>query len=136
MSQDYPERLQDLFKIALDKLQRTTVRGYTVASVLLQTDKFVGGLATLAARLIDLTESDVLLLGHQYPKSQGAKINSNWAIAPVRNQSQSAFYALWRWWSCSSCFDVSCHRRTRTDIPTVIDSVTVTKYPTLQLLEI
>ena len=68
------ERLQDLFKIALDKLQRTTVRGYTVASVLLQTDEFVGGLATLAARLIDLTESDVLLLGHQYPKSKGQKL--------------------------------------------------------------
>ena len=68
------ERLQDLFKIALDKLQRTTIRGYTVASVLLQTDEFVGGLATLAARLIDLTESDVLLLGHQYPKSQGQKL--------------------------------------------------------------
>lgn len=68
------ERLQDLFKIALDKLQRTVVRGYTVASVLLQTDEFVGGLATLAARLIDLTESDVLLLGHQYPKSQGQKL--------------------------------------------------------------
>ncbi len=67
-------RLQDLFKDALDNLQRTTVRGYTVASVLLKTDKFVGGLATLTARLIDLTESDVLLLGHQYQTSKSQKL--------------------------------------------------------------
>ena len=67
-------RLQDLFKEALNNLQRNTVRGYTVASVLLKTDDFVGGLATLTARLIDLTESDVLLLGHQYQKSQGQKL--------------------------------------------------------------
>ena len=67
-------QLQDLFKEALDKLQRTTIQGYTVASVLLQTDKFVGGLATLTARLIDLTESDVLLLGHQYQRGEGQKL--------------------------------------------------------------
>lgn len=68
------DRLQDLFKTALDKLQRTTVRGYTVASVLLHTDTFVSGLSALAARLVDLTESDVLLLGHRYHKSQGQKL--------------------------------------------------------------
>ncbi|MGL4880178.1 MAG: DHH family phosphoesterase, partial [Waterburya sp.] len=67
-------QLQDLLKEALDNLQRTTVQGYTVASVLLQTNKFVPGLSALAARLIDLTESDVLLLGHQYPKSQSHKL--------------------------------------------------------------
>ena len=67
-------RLQDLFKDALDNLQRTTICGYTVASVLLKTDSFVGGLATLTSRLIDLTESDVLLLGHQYQKSQSQKL--------------------------------------------------------------
>ena len=68
------DRLQDLFKDALNNLQRTKIKGYTVASVLLQTDKFVGGLATLTARLIDLTESDVMLLGHQYQKSKGQKL--------------------------------------------------------------
>lgn len=67
-------QLQELLKDALNKLQRTKVQGYTVASVLLQTDKFVHGLSTLAARLIELTESDVLLLGHQYQKSQGQKL--------------------------------------------------------------
>ncbi|MEL6929008.1 MAG: CBS domain-containing protein [Cyanobacteria bacterium J06600_6] len=68
------ERLQDLFKQALNNLQRTDVQGYTIASVLLETDKFVGGLATLTARLIDLTESDVMLLGHQYHQSKGDKL--------------------------------------------------------------
>ena len=68
------ERLQDLLKTALDRLQRRSIHGYTVASVLLKTDEFVSGLATLTARLIDLTESDVLLLGHQYHKSQSYKL--------------------------------------------------------------
>ncbi len=67
-------QLQELLKEALDHLQRTTVQGYTVASVLFKTDKFISGLSSLAARLIDLTESDVLLLGHQYPKSQTHKL--------------------------------------------------------------
>ena len=67
-------RLQDLFKDALNDLRRTTILGYTVASVLLKTDSFVSGLATLTSRLIDLTESDVLLLGHQYQKSQSQKL--------------------------------------------------------------
>jgi tRNA nucleotidyltransferase (CCA-adding enzyme) len=63
-------QLQELLKDALSNLQRTNVQGYTVVSVLLQTDKFVRGLSTLAARLIELTESDALLLGHQYQKSK------------------------------------------------------------------
>ncbi|HEY9769147.1 MAG TPA: CBS domain-containing protein [Coleofasciculaceae cyanobacterium] len=67
-------QLQDLFKEALDRLQRTSFHGYTLASVLLQTDKFVAGLATLTARLIELTQSDVLLLGHQFPKREGHKL--------------------------------------------------------------
>ena len=67
-------QLQELFKEALNNLDRTTVQGYSVASVLLQTERFVGGLATLTARLIELTESDVVLLGHQYPKSDQHKL--------------------------------------------------------------
>lgn len=67
-------QLQDLLKDALNSLQRNIIQGYTVTSVLLQTDKFVSGLATLTARLIDLTESDVMLLGHQYHKSEQSKL--------------------------------------------------------------
>ena len=67
-------QLQELLKETLDKLRRQTIRGYSIASVLLKTDKFVNGLATLTARLIELTESDVLLLGHQYQKNNGQKL--------------------------------------------------------------
>jgi len=67
-------QLQQLLKDALSNLQRNSVQGYNVASVLLQTEKFVPGLSTLAAKLIDLTESDVLLLGHQYQKSKSQKL--------------------------------------------------------------
>jgi tRNA nucleotidyltransferase (CCA-adding enzyme) len=67
-------QLQELLKDALSNLQRTKVQGYHVASVLLQTDKFVAGLSTLVAKLIDLTESDVMLLGHQYQKSKSQKL--------------------------------------------------------------
>ena len=67
-------QLQELLKEALDNLQRTSVRGYSVVSVLLQTEQFVTGLAALASRLIDLTESDVILLGHQYPKREQYKL--------------------------------------------------------------
>ena len=66
--------LQDLFKFALNNLTQTKIHGYTIASVMLQTAKFVSGLASLTARLIDLTESDVLLLGHQYQKSNSSKL--------------------------------------------------------------
>lgn len=61
-------QLQELLQQALADLEVDRIRGYAVASVLLQTDDFVPGLSSLAARLIDLTESDVLLLGHQYKR--------------------------------------------------------------------
>ena len=64
------DRLQELLKEALEKLERKTVWGYSVSTVLLHTEKFIGGLATLTARLIDLTESDVLLLAHKSSKSE------------------------------------------------------------------
>jgi tRNA nucleotidyltransferase (CCA-adding enzyme) len=67
-------QLQELLPDALSNLQHTKVQGYHVASVLLQTDKFVAGLSTLTAKLIDLTESDVMLLGHQYQKSKTQKL--------------------------------------------------------------
>jgi tRNA nucleotidyltransferase (CCA-adding enzyme) len=74
-------QLQEILSDALSNLQRTNVQGYTVASVLLQTDKFVAGLSSLAARLIELTESDVLVLGHQ----SESKASSYWAIPTNRN---------------------------------------------------
>ena len=62
--------LQKLLTIALENLEQTKVQGYTIASVLLETERFVPGLSNLAARVIDLTESEVLLLGHHYRRGQ------------------------------------------------------------------
>ena len=67
-------KLQKLLQDALAKLVKSTVRGYAVASVLLETDDFVTGLSSLAARLIDLTESDILLLGHRYTRGNSKKL--------------------------------------------------------------
>ncbi len=64
-------QLQKLLKQALEKLDKFTVQGYTIASVMLQTDDYVPGLSSLTSRLVDLTESDALLLGHQYNRQQG-----------------------------------------------------------------
>ncbi|MGE5657319.1 MAG: CBS domain-containing protein [Actinomycetota bacterium] len=59
-------QLQDLLTVALNELQTETLRGYTVAWVLLKTDSFVPGLSSLTSRLLDLIETDALLLGNRY----------------------------------------------------------------------
>jgi len=59
-------QLQELLTQALDNLHTSTLRGYTVAWLLLNTDAYVPGLSTLASQVIDLTESDALLLGANY----------------------------------------------------------------------
>ncbi|KAM3111666.1 CBS domain-containing protein [Phormidesmis sp. 146-33] len=58
--------LQTLLSQALDTLQSEVMEGYTVSWVLLKTEDYVPGLSSLASRLIDMTESDALLLAHQY----------------------------------------------------------------------
>ncbi|MGV0023486.1 CBS domain-containing protein [Phormidesmis priestleyi] len=58
--------LQTLLGQALEALQSQEIQGYTVSWVLLKTEDYVPGLSSLASCLIDLTESDALLLGHQY----------------------------------------------------------------------
>ncbi|MGF1540602.1 MAG: CBS domain-containing protein [Pleurocapsa sp.] len=67
-------QLQQLLQQALKKLEKSTIKGHVMAWVLLQTDEFVAGLSSLAARLIDLTEAEVLLLGHEYSKSESKKL--------------------------------------------------------------
>ena len=62
--------LQELLTSALNNLQSETLRGYTVSWVLLTTSGYVPGLSSLASRLIELTESDALLLGARYPVGQ------------------------------------------------------------------
>lgn len=66
-------QLQDLLTVALNNLQTETLRGYTVAWVLLTTDAFVPGLSSLVSRLLDLIETDALLLANRYPADSEAE---------------------------------------------------------------
>lgn len=59
-------QLQQLLTVALDNLQTIDRWGYTLAWSLIDTPGFVPGLSSLASRLIDLTESDVLLLAARH----------------------------------------------------------------------
>jgi tRNA nucleotidyltransferase (CCA-adding enzyme) len=63
--------LQQLLKLALEKLQTICVGGYKIAWVTLKTDNFVPGLSSLASQLVELTEIDALLLLNEYPLSEG-----------------------------------------------------------------
>lgn len=60
----FSTQLQDLLTVALERLHQVTVRGYQVAWVLLETEDYVPGLSSLASQLIEITESDALLLGN------------------------------------------------------------------------
>ena len=64
-------QLQQLLKVALEKLQSLCVGGYKIAWVTLKTDNFVPGLSSLASQLVELTEIDALLLLNEYPLSEG-----------------------------------------------------------------
>ena len=63
----FSPQLQELLSEALDKLQSEAVRGYKLSWVLLKTAGYVSGLSSLTSRLIELTESDALLLAASYP---------------------------------------------------------------------
>jgi tRNA nucleotidyltransferase (CCA-adding enzyme) len=58
--------LQELLTIALEQMQTETVRGYSIAWVLLPVEGHVVGLSNLASRLLTLTEVDVLLLATRF----------------------------------------------------------------------
>ncbi len=59
-------KLQDLLVVALEQLNQSTIRGYTVAWVFLKTEYYIPGLSSLTTQLLDLTESDAILLGNRY----------------------------------------------------------------------
>ena len=63
-------QLQDLLREALKNLRSEILHGYSVAWVLLSTEAYVPGLSSLASRLLDLTETDALLLGNVYKFSE------------------------------------------------------------------
>ncbi len=64
-------RLQTLLTTALETIQTEGVAGQQLAWVVLDTPGYAPGLSSLAARLMDLTESDVLLLASYYRISSG-----------------------------------------------------------------
>ena len=63
-------QLQQLLSQALENLEYVCLRGYTIAWVMIKTDDFVPGLSGLASEIIDLTETDAVLLANEYPLSE------------------------------------------------------------------
>ena len=59
-------QLQKLLTEALENLHSQTESGCTISWVLLKTPDYVPGLSSLVTRLLELTESDALLLGAEY----------------------------------------------------------------------
>ncbi|PSB02556.1 CBS domain-containing protein [Merismopedia glauca] len=58
--------LQHFLKIALENLHTETIWGYKIGWILLNTEDYLPGLSTLASRLGDIAETDVLLLAATY----------------------------------------------------------------------
>ncbi|MEG3987345.1 CBS domain-containing protein [Microcoleus sp. S28C3] len=79
-------QLQDLLREALNNLRSETLHGYSVAWVLLSTESYVPGLSSLASRLLDLTETDALLLGNVYKFSENENNRNIAPESPVSNR--------------------------------------------------
>lgn len=58
--------LRKLLPHALKNIQTLIVNSYSVSWLLIETAHFIPGLSNLTNRIIDLVETDVLLLGHYY----------------------------------------------------------------------
>ncbi|MEG4419240.1 CBS domain-containing protein [Microcoleus sp. LAD1_D5] len=79
-------QLQDLLREALNNLRSETLHGYSVAWVLLSTEAYVPGLSSLASRLLDLTETDALLLGNVYKFGENENNRNIDPQSPVSNR--------------------------------------------------
>ncbi|MBW3586611.1 MAG: CBS domain-containing protein, partial [Cyanobacteria bacterium 0813] len=79
-------QLQDLLREALNNLRSETLHGYSVAWVLLSTEAYVPGLSSLASRLLDLTETDALLLGNVYNFGENDNNRNIDPESPVSNR--------------------------------------------------
>ncbi len=69
-------KLQQLLAIALDTLQTEEVQGYTLAWVLLEVESFTPGLSSVASRLMEVMDVDVLLLAAQYQRKSADEDDS------------------------------------------------------------
>ncbi|MEG4488991.1 CBS domain-containing protein [Microcoleus sp. D2_18a_B4] len=79
-------QLQDLLREALKNLRSEILHGYSVAWVLLSTEAYVPGLSSLASRLLDLTETDALLLGNVYKFGENENNRNIEPESPVSNR--------------------------------------------------
>ena len=59
-------QLQELLVVALEEIETEIISGYAVSWVWLETTAYVPGLSGFASRLLELTESDALILGNCY----------------------------------------------------------------------
>jgi tRNA nucleotidyltransferase (CCA-adding enzyme) len=62
------DSLQDLLATALETVNSEEVWGQQVASVVLRTPDYVPGLSGLTSRLLELTDSDAMILLHEYQR--------------------------------------------------------------------
>ncbi|NER86792.1 CBS domain-containing protein [Moorena sp. SIO3A2] len=79
-------QLEKLFRQSLDLLQRQTHLGYTISWVFLNTPGHVPGLSSLASRLLEVTESDALLLGAEYQRNPKGETSQPAGLPVVRFQ--------------------------------------------------
>lgn len=67
--------LQDLLTQALELTQTQSRHGNSLSWVMLKTERYVPGLASLTSQLMLLHESDSFLLGHVYSKAETQKLS-------------------------------------------------------------
>ncbi|NJL61767.1 MAG: CBS domain-containing protein [Methylacidiphilales bacterium] len=87
-------QLQQLLKIALEKLEYLCLPGCTIAWVSLETDTFVPGLSSLASQLCAIAETDVLFLAHEFPVGSGEKKRLNEKRLSIIGRSQNPHVKL------------------------------------------
>ena len=68
--------LQKLLTTALENLHSLTHCGYSLGWVILKTPQYLPGLSSLATQLLEITETDALLLAAEYAKREGGEDNS------------------------------------------------------------
>ena len=66
--------VQDLLSPVLAQLQTETVQGFSLGWVLLAVDRHIPGLSSLAAWVMGLTNTDVLLLAAHYPVNESGEV--------------------------------------------------------------
>jgi tRNA nucleotidyltransferase (CCA-adding enzyme) len=70
-------QLQQLFTQGLDRLKTTIIQGYSIATVLLDSENFVPGLSNLTARMMELTECDAMMMAHRHYRRRGEETHQN-----------------------------------------------------------